>query len=213
MYQKTCGATTAGTCAEPETEKDSIIVKSETNDNSSLKNIDCSEFDIVKAVQYGAVDRVRELVDAGHDVNSPDSEQVYLLHWCAINNRNEVIKLLLEKGASANVIGGELESSPLHWAVRQGHLAATVLLMKAGADPLLSDAEGSQCIHLASQFGHTAVVAYLIARNVYVDTFDGNGMTSLMWAAWKVMTLDPVRLLLTLGANTNLQDLQHGNTP
>jgi palmitoyltransferase ZDHHC13/17 len=37
-------------------------------------------------------------------------------------------------------------------------------------------------------------------------------MTALMWAAWKVQSLDPVRLLLTLGANANLQDLTHGNT-
>ncbi|KAG5672899.1 hypothetical protein PVAND_002987 [Polypedilum vanderplanki] len=214
MYQKTCGATTSISCAEkdPENEKDTIIVKSDVNENSSLKNIDCSNFDIVKAVQYGNVDRVRFLIDSGYDVNNPDDEKIYLLHWSAINNRKDVIKLLLEKGASVNVIGGELESTPLHWAVKQGHLAATVLLMKAGSDPLIQDAEGNQCIHLAAQFGHTAVVAYLIAKNVYVDTYDGNGMTSLMWASWKVMTLDPVRLLLTLGANSNLQDLQHGNT-
>lgn len=103
-----------------------------------------------------------------------------------------------------------MESTPLHWCVRQGHLAATVLLMQANADPTARDLEGCEAIHLASQFGHTAVLAYLIARNVYIDTFDGTGMTSLMWASWKVMTLDPVRLLLTLGANPNLQgNFQH----
>lgn len=37
-------------------------------------------------------------------------------------------------------------------------------------------------------------------------------MTALMWASWKIMSLDPVRLLLTLGSNANLQDLTHGNT-
>lgn len=68
------------------------------------------------------------------------------------------------------------------------------------------------CIHLASQFGHTAVVAYLIAKNVYLDIYDSSGMTPLMWSAWKMISLDPVRLLLTLGANPNLQDLAHGNT-
>lgn len=173
-----------------------------------------SDFDVVKAVQYGAIDRVRELIESELiDVNKPDAEcGVYLLHWASINNRKDVIKLLLEKGASVNVIGGDLESSPLHWAVREGHLAATVVLMKAGADPLLQDAEGSQSVHLASQFGHTAVVAYLIAKNVYIDSLDQNGMTALMWSAWKVMTLDPVRLLLTLGSNPNLQDLTHGNS-
>lgn len=84
--------------------------------------------------------------------------------------------------------------------------------MNAGADPQIRDAEGCSAIHLAAQFGHTAVVAYLIARNVHPDTFDAGGMTALMWSSWKILSLDPVRLLLTLGANPNLQDLTHGNT-
>lgn len=37
-------------------------------------------------------------------------------------------------------------------------------------------------------------------------------MTALMWAAWKISALDPVRLLLTLGANPSLADHTHGNT-
>lgn len=93
-----------------------------------------------------------------------------------------------------------------------GHLGAAVLLMGAGADPSIRDAEGSSCIHLAAQFGHTALVAYFIARGVNPDLQDRGGMTALMWAAWKVTALDPVRLLLTLGANASLADHTHGNS-
>lgn len=39
-----------------------------------------------------------------------------------------------------------------------------VQLMKYGADPSLIDGEGCSCIHLAAQFGHTSIVAYLIAK-------------------------------------------------
>lgn len=209
MYKKACGAT-AGSCTEPETDRDPIIIKEATKTN--LADVDFSEFDIVKAVQYGAVERVRELVDAGYDVNLPDNDTVTLLHWAAINNRAELVKYLLEKNANVDAIGGDLNATPLHWATRQGHLASVVLLMNAGADPQIKDAEGCSSIHLAAQFGHTAVVAYFIARNVNPDTFDSGGMTALMWSSWKIVTLDPVRLLLTLGANPNLQDLTHGNT-
>ena len=41
-------------------------------------------------------------------------------------------------------------------------------------------------IHLAAQFGHTAIVAYLIARGQDVDSRDQNGMTALMWACFRV---------------------------
>ncbi|KAG8238511.1 hypothetical protein J437_LFUL017810 [Ladona fulva] len=88
--------------------------------------------------------------------------------------------------------------------VKQGHLGSVVLLMQCGADPSLRDGEGASCIHLAAQFGHTAVVAYLVAKGVSVDMRDRNGMTPLI--------LDPTRLLLTFGACTAAQDKLQGNT-
>lgn len=174
MYKKACGAT-VGSCAEPEQDGEPIIIKEATKTNLADENY--SEFDIVKAVQYGALVRVRELVDGGYDVNLPDNDTITLLHWAAINNRSEIVKYLLEKDASVDAVGGDLNSTPLHWATRQGHLASVVLLINAGADPQIRDAEGCSPIHLAAQFGHTAVVAYLIARNVHADTFDAGGMT------------------------------------
>ncbi|XP_033216897.1 palmitoyltransferase Hip14 isoform X1 [Belonocnema kinseyi] len=176
---------------------------------------DCSSFDIVRATQYGALERVTELLDIGVDVNQPDSETVTLLHWAAINNRKEIVKYLIAKGAIVDAIGGELASTPLHWATRQGHLSTVVILMRAGADPSLRDCEGSSCIHLAAQFGHTAIVAYLVAKGVNPNISDRSAMTPLMWSAYKVnsfCSLDPTRLLLTLGASHSLTDNLHGNT-
>lgn len=45
---------------------------------------------------------------------------------------------------------------------------------------------GYSCIHLAAQFGHTAIVAYLIAKGEDVDVLDKTGMTPLMWASYRV---------------------------
>lgn len=69
--------------------------------------------------------------------------------------------ICLDKGATVDAIGGELHATPLHWATRQGHLDACVILMNASADPTLRDAEGCSCIHLAAQFGHTALVCII----------------------------------------------------
>ncbi|XP_066407670.1 palmitoyltransferase ZDHHC13 isoform X3 [Molothrus aeneus] len=52
---------------------------------------DPSTCDIVKATQYGMLERCKELVEAGYDVRQPDKENVTLLHWAAINNRQELI--------------------------------------------------------------------------------------------------------------------------
>lgn len=175
---------------------------------------DYSSFDIVKATQYGILDRCRHLVEVeGYNVNQPDAEDVTLLHWAAINNRREIVSFYISKGAVVDAIGGELRSTPLHWATRQGHLGMVVLLMRHGADASLADGEGCSCIHLAAQSGHTAIVAYLVAKGQPVNQADSNGMTPLMWAAYRVMTNDPCRLLITLGASLTMCDTYHRNTP
>ncbi|XP_022647269.1 palmitoyltransferase ZDHHC17-like isoform X1 [Varroa jacobsoni] len=174
-----------------------------------------ASFDIVKATQYGVLSRVRQLVEEeGHGVNERDCENVTLLHWAAINNRLELVHYLVSRGAIVDAIGGELESTPLQWAVRQGHLSMVVLLMKYGANPTLRDGEGCSCIHLAAQFGHTPIVAYLVAKGVNINLEDKNGMTALMWSTYRVQTsADPTRLLLTLGASHSMSDRVHKNTP
>ena len=176
---------------------------------------DFATFDIVKATQYGALDRVRDLVtNEGYDVNKRDSENVSLLHWAAINNRSEIADFLIQNGADVDPIGGDLRSAPIHWAVRQGHLPMVVKLLGRGADPTFKDGEGCDCLHLASQLGHTAIVAYLIAKGCNANTPDGNGMTPLMWSCLRVTNaMDPTRLLMTLGASVSVTDQIHGNTP
>ena len=57
-------------------------------------------------------------MEAGFDVNQPDSETVTLLHWAAINNRREIIRYYISKGAVVDAVGGELLATPLHWATR-----------------------------------------------------------------------------------------------
>ncbi|KAK9730918.1 Ankyrin repeats (3 copies) [Popillia japonica] len=210
MYQNSCGAAaSAGGCVETERECHSLISREPAV--PAIEH-DYSGFDIVKATQYGAFARVKELVDAGYNVNQRDSETVTLLHWAAINNRKDIMRFFIDKGAEVDAVGGELNATPLHWATRQGHLDAVVILMNAGADPTLRDAEGCSCIHLAAQFGHTALVAYFVARGISPDLVDRSGMTPLMWSCWKVCSLDPTRLLLTLGANLSLTDSTQGNT-
>ena len=54
----------------------------------------------MKATQYGAIERLKYLVDNEQlDVTKPDKEDITLLHWAAINNRKEIVVFLLKKGA------------------------------------------------------------------------------------------------------------------
>ncbi|XP_021258372.1 palmitoyltransferase ZDHHC13 isoform X3 [Numida meleagris] len=168
--------------------------------------------DIVEATQYGMLERCKELVEAGYDVRQPDKENVTLLHWAAINNRQELVKYYISKGAVVDQLGGELNSTPLHWAIRQGHLPMVILLLKYGADPSLIDGEGFSSIHLAVLFQHMPIVAYLISKGQNIDTTDFSGLTPLMLSAQKVMGPEPTRFLLKFNPSLNAVDTVQKNT-
>ena len=63
--------------------------------------------------------RCHDLIEnEGADVTQGDEENITPLHWAAINNRIPVASYFLQKGADVNAIGGELKSTPIHWAAR-----------------------------------------------------------------------------------------------
>jgi hypothetical protein len=76
-----------------------------------------TDMNIVQAVQYNEIDRVKQLIESGEsNVNTPDKEDCYLLHWASINNHVEIARYLIAKGAIVDIKGGDLKSTPLHWA-------------------------------------------------------------------------------------------------
>ena len=119
--------------------------------------------------------------------------------------------MFVKVGAKVDAIGGELETTPLNWAARSGHVHMCVLLIQAGADPLQTDIEGFATIHLAAMFGHSNVVAYLLVKGADVDLPDRHGVTPLMHACQRVQSRDPAQLLVTFNARLNVQDSK-GNT-
>lgn len=169
--------------------------------------------DLVRSTQFGRFDECRDYIENQiFGVNQRDTENVTVLHWAAINNQSEIAEYYLNKGADIDAIGGDLNSTPLQWAVRQGHLAMVVLLVKRGADYNIIDGEGCNALHLAAQYGHTPIVAYLVAKGMELDTPDSNGMTALMWSAYRVSKVDPTRLLITLGSSMKVADTKNKNT-
>ncbi|XP_075933986.1 putative palmitoyltransferase ZDHHC13 isoform X1 [Anarhichas minor] len=170
-------------------------------------------WDIVKATQFGILERCKELVEAGYDVRQPDKENVTLLHWAAINNRSELVKYYISKGSIVDQLGGDLSSTPLHWAIRQGHLPMVIQLMRYGADPTVADGEGYGALHLAILFQHMAIAAYLMAKGQEVDGPDCNGQTSLMLAAQKIIGPEPTNFLIKNNASVSAVDKVNRNTP
>uniref|UniRef100_A0A8C9YWV3 Palmitoyltransferase n=1 Tax=Sander lucioperca TaxID=283035 RepID=A0A8C9YWV3_SANLU len=164
-------------------------------------------------LRFGILERCKELVEAGYDVRQPDKENVTLLHWAAINSRSELVKYYISKGSIVDQLGGDLNSTPLHWAIRQGHLPMVIQLMRYGADPSIADGEGYRALHLAILFQHMAIAAYLMAKGQEVEGPDCNGQTPLMLAAQKIIGPEPTNFLIKNNASVSAVDKVNRNTP
>ncbi|RXM29121.1 Palmitoyltransferase ZDHHC17 [Acipenser ruthenus] len=138
---------------------------------------DYSTWDIVKATQYGIFERCRELVEAGYDVRQPDKENVTLLHWAAINNRIDLVKYYISKGSIVDQLGGDLNSTPLHWATS---VDPTRLLLTFNVSVNLGDKyHKNTALHWAVLAGNTTVISLLLEAGAHVDSQNIKGETPL----------------------------------
>ena len=120
-------------------------------------------------------------------------------------------KFLLDSGADVNAKGGESVATPAMWAAQRCHYYIVNLLLENGADPLLTDAQGYNILHLATIDGNAFLVVLLLHQEIPVDAADPQGHTSLMWATYKGYPAC-VDLFLRWGADVNATD-EGGLTP
>lgn len=141
----------------------------------------CATPPLYKPARDGDLRAVRALLDAGAKPDATASGYAHLtaLHMAAANNRYEVAKLLIERGADLNPVSYNSFpkvsfGTPLHFAACAGANAVVQLLLERGADP---EPGPGGCLHyngdsakvspleLAESNGH-ALAAQLIRDRV-----------------------------------------------
>ena len=144
------------------------------------------------------------------NVNLVDDNKLLMisaLHSAAMNGHFEIVKLLIEAGASVNIQtnGGW---TPLCGAAENGHFKVVQFLLQAGADVNMKDNHGATAVHYAASNGdHLDIVKLLLQEESInnVNVQDNNGKTELHWAAEKGH-LELVHLLLAMGIDADIKD-------
>ncbi|KAH6693420.1 palmitoyltransferase AKR1 [Plectosphaerella plurivora] len=166
------------------------------------------ENDIMQLARVGDVAGMEKLFESGeYDATYTDEEGITPLHWAAINNQYSMCKFLIDHGAEINRKGGESIATPLQWAAQRCHYYTVNLLLQHGADPLISDAQGYNTLHISTFNGNVLLIVLLLHQGIPVDVLDSYGHTGLMWSAYKGFP-QCVDVFLRWGASVHAKDEQ-----
>ncbi|XP_015587656.1 uncharacterized protein LOC107264182 [Cephus cinctus] len=99
--------------------------------------------ELLTATAASEVSRVIQLLSAGININSWDSEgsKNTPLHWAACYGNKDIITCLIERGADVNSENG-CGATPLHDAVNRADVSICQELLQYGANPLVRAVKG-----------------------------------------------------------------------
>lgn len=185
------------------------------------------------SIENGDIDKVRELLKNGTDVNSTNAEGWSALHLAVKANKPAIVKeLLSNKKINMNPtlpVDSVFTDSDTKWyadgqtplllAAYYGYSDIVTMLLSYGADILAKDSiDDAMAIHIASAKGYYRVVEAILesaaARNSKIDIVnvgDNTGTTPLMWAAMNNQ-VTVISILIRYKASVNMQD-DDGWTP
>ena len=168
------------------------------------------------AVNKGDTQKVEEILDTGVlgvDTRMPIegllNRAAGAIHVAAFNGDNEMINLLVRRGADVNARGfvclvsdqTNPRGTPFYCAVHNGHGESAFLLLDLGADPYIKI---NDTFRAAISRGLVEIVNYLMDKDIDINSRDLEGMTALHWAVEKGY-VDIVSQLVLEGAYTNLR--------
>ena len=97
---------------------------------------------LLAAVGSGSLKRIGELIEDGADVDEPGIDGTTPLCCAAMWGVTKAAELLLDSGAEVNAGSPGTGATALHLAAFQSQGKVSMLLLAAGADPLLEDKSG-----------------------------------------------------------------------
>ena len=155
--------------------------------------------------------QVRQLLDAGADVNTPRADGVTALLWAAHWDDAATVNALLAAGADADA-ADDHGVTPLMRASENASLEVARALLAAGANPNAAQTSGLTALMIAAGTGDRGVVRALLAHGADVNAVTrSSGTTALMWAV-AAPHPEVVHILLESAADVSVSSAK-GFTP
>lgn len=140
---------------------------------------------LIIASHFGFTRTVRMILEYGRaDIDARNFDGDTALHSAVKNKKNDVVRLLLEKGANINAKNNR-GTTALHYATQlydksdKGRIDAVQLLLEANADVKAVDCEGDTALHMAVSMCAYGVVESLLENDVNIDALNNKGSSAL----------------------------------
>ncbi|XP_032845372.2 ankyrin repeat and SOCS box protein 3 isoform X2 [Tyto alba] len=132
---------------------------------------DCLRLLVRAAVENGHVGIVKFLLQHGANVQGPHSWSGWnSLHQASFQGCTEILKILLEKGASKEC-KDDFGITPLFVAAQYGKLESLRLLLSHGADINCQAKDRATPLLIAAQEGHTECVELLLSKGAEANLY------------------------------------------
>ena len=151
-----------------------------------------------KAIREGDIETVRKL--CGKEINKSTSTKYgyVLLHNAILFDKFDILRLLIDKGASVNATGTNGETVLMY----PKNAEITRLLIDNGAKVNAATDDDKTSLMNASEYGKLDVVRVLLENGAKVNAKNKNNETALYLAMYRT-NFDIVRLLIENGADVN----------
>jgi len=116
---------------------------------------------LLEAVIVGDVEKVKDLLTNGAEVDVRDKNGMTPLLLAARKGNSEIVRLLLAHGANVNAQDHYLAWTPLILASALGHKKVVKLLLEYGADIDIKDQNGMTALKYAVKNGYKEIVELL----------------------------------------------------
>jgi ankyrin repeat protein/L-ascorbate metabolism protein UlaG (beta-lactamase superfamily) len=151
---------------------------------SLILSIPAQAGEIHRAAEAGDLAGVQKLLDAEPAlIQAADDKGRTPLHLAAFNGRDDVVALLIRKGAEVDRRETHYDLTPLHMAAWKGHAGAARLLLEAGADLNARERDNETPLYYAATADSIETIDLFLARGADLnDTQSKVGNTPLSLA-------------------------------
>ncbi len=135
------------------------------------------------ASERGYAKVVDMLLDKGANPSLSDQDKRSPLHRAARYGHTDVVSILVQKGKIPVDIQDTLQETPLCWAVLNGHIETTKMLVSLGAKLEYLKRGDHSIFHELAAKGQNEMIQFLASKGYNVNQLDAEGKTALDYAA------------------------------